>query len=629
MHQSLRRTALAALLTSTFPFAFAADEAAVVVTATRAPTRLNTLLSDATVVTREEIEKAPQSTLAELLQVQPGLEIAANGGPGQTNSLFIRGANSGHAVILIDGMRLGSATLGSVALETIPTSQIERIEIVRGPMSSLYGADAIGGVIQIFTRRGLGEPRANFNFGAGRWNTTRAGGGYGGEAGPWRFSVQAGEERSGGFSAISHADPTLGIYDPFNSDRDGTRNRNLSGNLSYRIGADHEFGINSFSSSSRTQFDASNCDAFFSTCTSAFNNRNEQRQSSTGLYARNRLTPVWQSTLRYGETVDDYRSNSLDPTTGVESWASARTKQNQIQWQNDLRLPIGRLMLGAEQLDQHVTSSTIYPVNLRTIRSLLAGWQQSFGSHEFQANLRRDSNSQFGRRDTGSAAYGYHLNDAWRISGSVGTAFKAPSIADLYYPFDGMAVGNPNLRPERAHSRELALRYDGVEQSASATLYRNRVSDLISWSFNPTTFVFSPANVGTAVLQGATLAWQARMADWRLKANLDVQSPRDTDTDRLLPFRAQRHAGLAAERSFGRWNAGAEVVGSSVRYDSSTTPRRLGGYGLLNLNANYAIDRDWSVFARANNIFDKRYELIRSYATPGANLFVGVRYEPR
>lgn len=623
------RTALAAALCLPLSAFADGDPAEVVVTATRTPTRINSLLSDVTVLTREEIAKAPQSTLAELLQSVPGLEIVANGGPGQTNSLLIRGANSGHTLVLIDGLRAGSATLGLTSFETLQPSQIERIEIVRGPMSSLYGADAIGGVVQIFTNRGKGEPQPNFSFGVGSWNTMKAAGGYSGEAGPWRFSFQAGLESSDGFSAIARGNPSLGIFDPFNPDRDGTRNHSFSGSLAYRVGSEHEFGAQMYQSASRTQFDASNCDAIFVSCTSAFNNRNRQEQSSFGLYSRNRINTVWQSTLRLGVTGDDYRSNALDPTAGVVSWAQARTRQHQLQWQNDLTLPIGRLMLAAERLEQHVDASIAYPVRQRNINSLVAGWQYGVDAHDFQASVRRDANSQFGNRDTGSLAYGYHFTDSWSASASVGTAFKAPSIADLYYPFDGMLVGNPNLRPESARNMEMALRYEGAGQRANLTVYRNEVKNLITWLFDPGTFTFTPDNVGKALLKGATAAWQGEIGNWRLRANLDVQSPRDQVTGRLLPFRAQRHAGFGVERSFGRWRSGAEVVASSARYDSTTTPLRLGGYGLLNLYGSYSLDRNWSLIARANNVLDKRYALSPNYNTPGANLFFGVRYEPK
>jgi len=223
--------------------AFAADTTdpgTIVVTATRIATRVSETLSDVTTLTREQIEQAGDLTLPELLAAQPGVQLSSNGGPGASTTLFLRGTNSSHTLILVDGQRLASATTGTTAIEHIPLDQVERIEILRGPASSLYGADALGGVIQIFTRRGSGAPAPVLSVGAGRYGTTTATFAYGGAAGDTRFHVQAGVERSGGFSDIKVAKG--GLYDMYNPDRDGYANDNFSASLTQRLAAGFTVG---------------------------------------------------------------------------------------------------------------------------------------------------------------------------------------------------------------------------------------------------------------------------------------------------------------------------------------------------------------------------------------------------
>lgn len=577
-----------------------ADDAVVVI-ATRTPRLATELLNDVSVISREDIAHSGQSSLADLLRSVPGVDIVNNGGPGKVTSVLLRGANSAHTLVLVDGMRISSATLGTTALENIPLSQVERIEVLRGPASSLYGADAIGGVIQIFTRSQKAAP--SLSVGMGSYGAHSASAGWSGETNGTVLSVQGGYYETTGFTAIRNPASAL-----FNPDADGYRNTNFSGQVAQRFGTDHEIGARAFYSDGLTHYDSS----FPSR---NFDFRLAQTLSSTQLYSRNHFTPDWSSMLRYGDSEDS--STSI---TSPTDRAMFRTRQGQLSWQHDIKLGDQVLIAGVERLQQRVDGDTAYVVNERVINSALAGFQGRFGDHRLQLNVRDDNNSQFGNRTTGMAGYGYLFTPTLRASVNTGTGFNAPSFNLLYFP----GFGVPTLRPESALNREASLKFDDGTSQAGIVYYRNKVTDLIVLT-GPQ---FTPTNVGQASLSGTSLTYSGQLSNYRVRASLDVQDPKDAATGLILPRRAKQHLSTSLARAFGRWTIGAELDAASVRYDDAANTHRLGGYGIVNMYLDYAIGADWSVMTRFNNVFDKRYELVRDYGVPGANLFVTLRYQP-
>ena len=624
MHRNLPRTAcvaatMSATIAASFPIALRAEEQQldpIVVTATRQATRVNELNSDVSVVTREEIEQAGETTLAELLARQPGIQYVANGGVGSNSSVFIRGASPNQSIVLIDGQRISSATTGSAALSRIPIDQVERIEILRGPASSLYGADAIGGVIQIFTRSGEGPMRVNASTGYGSYNTSDSTVGVSGGTELLSYSMQAGYTNTNGFNTIRDRNNIS-----YNPDRDGYYNKNLSANFAVRPARGQEIGINVLASYGTNQYDSND----FSRLGAAQNFSSDQNVGSYSIYARNRLNEIWNSTLRIGSSVDDSKEYA-----GSFRSSTFRTDTDLFAWQNDFRLPVGEALLAYEYSRQKVDSTTDYTVTERTIRSFIAGWNGSVDQHRLQLNLRRDDNSQFGGQNTGSASYGYQFTPAWRAHISYGTAFRAPTFNELYFPsMFGFAGGNPNLKPETAKNTEVGVNWEQANQRASVVLYNNQVSDLIE--FRPPTF--APVNVSKALLRGATLTYDGRFAEWAAGVALDFLDPRNEENGpnngNRLARRAEQQMSSYVDWNHGNWKLRAEWQLVGNRYDDPANLVRLGGYGLVNLYADYRFERDWALFARANNIFDKNYETIASYATAGANVFVGVRYTPR
>ncbi|KGM42333.1 hypothetical protein JY96_17695 [Aquabacterium sp. NJ1] len=589
----------------------------VVVTATRHDTRVSEVLSDVTLIDSQEIRQAgATTTLAALLGRQPGIEFTQNGGPGGTSSVFIRGSNSNHVLLLVDGVRVGSVTTGSPTWEYMPLEQIDHIEIVRGPASSLYGSDAIGGVIQIFTKRGEGPLQPFVEAGYGTYNTSALSTGFSGSKGGLRYGLQVSNKRSDSFSAINS--PSSIYYNP---DKDGYQSTSSSGSLSYSPLKGHEFGVNYLYSDGWTRFDSGGIST-----PASDDYKQKETLYSVSLYSRNQLTDIWTSTLRIGQSTDD--SRNLD--NGVRS-SFFRSTQTQYQWQNDFKLPVGTALLGVERLEQRVDSDTNFAVNKRGINSILAGWSGHVDDHTLQVNARQDNNSQFGDKATGMLAYGYQLASNWRAGLSWGTAFKAPSFNDLYYPADAYGdVSNPNLKPETAVNKEASLHYEAVGLDVSITYYQNDIKNLIQWApIDPTfvtTYGYTPSNVASATLTGWTLASSGKMAEYKVSGSLDLQDPKDDVLGKTLIYRAQKAAKFAVSRDIGNMNVGGEVQAYGRRFVDAANTQALAGYALFNLTASYRMTDGLLVFARANNVFDKKYVLVQDFATPGASLFVGMRY---
>jgi vitamin B12 transporter len=578
------------------------DLATIVVTATRTPTRINEIVADVTVIDRAAIESAGPTTLPALLARQPGLHMADNGGSGKSASIFTRGTNSGHTLLLIDGVPFGSATTGGPTLHNLPLSQIERIEILRGPASALYGSDAIGGVIQVFTRRGEGQSRIDAYAGIGSRDSSDFRLGYSGSSGPWSFSLAKADFRTAGFSVA--ADPVryrTAIGSVPSPDADGYRNSSLSGRVSLQLAAGHELQASVLEASSRSAYDGGGV------AIDAFNNDKTRVYS---VQMRNRVHRNWTSTLRAGQGEDN--SSSFAPAR-----SQFATTQKQLTWQNDLQLPVGGLMLAMENLDQGIVSTTNYPIRERQVRSAIVGYQVNFGAHGLQASLRHDRNSQFGAHRTGALAYGYRIAPEWQLRLAQGTAFKAPSFNQLYFP----GFGNANLQPERAWNREAGVAWDNGRQRALLTHYDNRIENLISGS--------PPVNIGKARIRGAGLSASLVAGAWSADGGLDVMQPVDAANGNRLQRRPAEMLKAAATYAPPGWKGGGELVAVGRRYDTTTQGRAMGGYALANLHGSYDIDKDWTLEARLNNLFGRVYENAWAYAVPGREFFLGLRYAPK
>jgi vitamin B12 transporter len=626
----MKKTTLASLVGLLFAVPTYANEAVhtddVIVTASRIPQSPTNVLADVTVIDHEDIKRAGQSTLVELLQMQPGVEISSTGGAGKSSSIFLRGTNSDHVVVLVDGLRINSATLGTTSFENIPLAQIDHIEILRGPASSLYGADAIGGVIQIFTKRGENGVKFNAFVGYGSYHTKTAEAGVTGGSDDTKFGINLSSFDTEGFSARR----IIASNTPVDKDNDPYRSLSVSAYFEHTILPGHTLGLQFFQSQGHNNYDGGN----------NYANYGNETLQSYALISKNQFSDFWLSTLKLGMGIDDSNDQAKPSVSNPTGKSDLRTEQKQFSWQNDFNLPVGTLTLAYDRLEQRVSGSTNFSVKSRDTNGWLASYLADVGAHSVQISLRRDYNSQFGDHTTGGLAYGYRITPQWRASASYDTAFKAPTFNQLYFP----NFGNPDLKPETSRNREAALRYETDAVHAGITVFKNDIENLIEFSGPPSGF--NPVNVSKAEIRGATFdaRWNINH-QWTVGGNFTTQSPRRLDNSAtsavdesgLLIRRAQRHGAINLGWQSGALQLGMETVGTSERFNNATNTKNMGGYMVVNLTAGYAFSEDWKLEGRANNVLDKDYVLAytgnsatsAAYETPGANLFVGLRWQTK
>jgi vitamin B12 transporter len=606
----------------------------VVVTATRQEMRANEVLADVTVIERKEIERAGQGTIIDLLSRQPGVHIMQQGGPGTATSIYLRGANYNQTKVLVDGVELNTLDGSASLLRFVPLTDVERIEILRGPASSLYGANTIGGVIQVITRRGQQGLQGQVFIGYGSHDTKRANAFISGGNERWRFRVEGNHHQTDGISSRK---------DGINKDADKDAYRNDGGavSASFLPVTGHEIGLSYRNNRGVAHYDGGPqydpANPFKVTPSDGnYDYREHFEIEQWRLFSRNRILKQWESEISYGEVEDtrkDYNTWNV-PTGGV---TRTRTKNRQWAWQNNIDLPLGRALFVIERLKQ-TTGPSIDPAawnpslydhtpEFHNI-SALAGWTASIKDHRWQVNVRHDRHSEFGSKATFGMSYGYQLSEALRAHVAYGTAFRAPSIVDLYRPDWG---GNPNLKPEEAKNAEAGLTWEKGAHLASVIYYHNRIKDLIVWQPTPLPFGQNE-NVGKALLEGVTLNWQGTFGAWRLNAGhdwLNAQNKSHDAVHKQLARRARNKATASLTHTWDKLETALEAVAVGKRYDASNNRETLGGYTLVNLAASYALTPELHLEGRLNNLFDKKYETARYYNTEGFSAFLGLRYLPR
>ncbi len=586
----------------------------VVVTANRTEARLVQTLQHTTLITQEQIRNSGAADLPTLLRREASLEIAQSGGIGKQSSTFMRGANSNHTLVLIDGIRANSATVGATALDQIMLDEIDRIEVVRGNVSSLYGSEAIGGVIQIFTKQGKGEPALSVAGGYGTENTTRLSAGYGGDTGNTRFHLNLSAFQTDGFSAINHHFIPLPFFSKAgDEDDDGYRNLSFSANLSHEFTLGQSVGFTALHSDGKVEFDGDGV------------NSSKPKLTTWSLYSSNQISASWRSKVTLAQGIDDLKS--------FEDGAVAtrfKTTNSQLGWQNDIVFSESqRLVAGLEYLRQDVKSDTQFSTTDRTATSGYLTYFGELGPHTVQVNGRHDRYSDFGGKFSGLLAYGYGITENWRVTAGLSNAFRAPNFNELYDPNFGF--GNPNLKPEKARSTELGIQYQTSSQRAKVVVFRTRTDDLIVGVFDPLTFNFPATNLEHSESKGVELSYSGEFGPLQLRASFTEQRSKNRDTGERLLRRANRFGSLDAQYRLGNWRMGAGMLASGDREDFEVRDPfgkvKLSGYSVVNLTSSYQFLPRSRVAFRLENIFDKQYELVRGYNTQGRSFFVSLAHE--
>ncbi|HEX4852577.1 TonB-dependent receptor domain-containing protein [Arenimonas sp.] len=604
MNPVARRSALCAAISLLLsPAALAQDAAtldAVQVTATRIERPLDEALASVTVITREDIEASQAPDLIDLLGRQAGIDVARTGGPGAGSALFLRGSNSTQSLILVDGIRVTSTGQGVFDFAHLPLEQIERIEIVRGPRASMWGSDAIGGVVHVFTR----DPSApSARVTAGSYGRAGASAAFGTGDARRGFGITAGAQRVRGFSATNPN--SVFSYDP---DDDGYRNRNLSLRGRTAVGT-LVLSFNAIATDAEVEFDRGITDA---------------RNASGGVTLAGELGARWSHQFTVGHARED-----LDT---VSSFSNAfRSRRTSADWLHTLAMGTdANLRFGLNWQRETGESENVFngPLFDDTRRSQAAfvGYGGRFGRHVLDLSLRRDHSNQYGGVTTGNAGWGVDLGERvqWRLSW--GQGFRAPNFNELYYPDTGFGfAGNPDLRPEHSRTWETGLYYaPAAGQRLELSVYRTRVRDLVAFAAPLTN---NAININRAALEGVELGYRFDRGGWSGGGNLTWQDAIDAGTGRPLLRRAKRKAHVDLGHA---WANGLSVALEGDYFSGRPDfGAQLPSHALAHLRLAWQFSPAWRLEGRLENLTDREYELVRGYNTPGRSGLVSLVWNGR
>lgn len=590
---------VAALSAISLPALAAETIAPVTVTATRSAETANESLSSVTVVHREDIERSQTSSMGELLSRQPGVEFTRNGGRGTNSSIFLRGTESDHVLVLVDGVEVGSATTGTASFEDLPLANVERIEIVRGPRSSLYGSRAIGGVIQIFTRDGEG---GHATVGAGSHYRRQGSAGYGSKSGGTSFSVNVSAEETDGIDTREN-DCMFCADEP---DDDGYENQSVNARISQDIGEAITVSGRILATDSEVEFDGNS------------QNRTESQQRVYSGRVDARVTGNWSTRVQLSRSTDD-----SDNFLNRQPANTFDTTRDAFAWQNEITVGTSQIVtLGLDTESVEVDSNLTFAEEERDVTGAYIQHQWSGQAWNSEVSLRGEDYDNFDDPTTGSIALGYRFNDSVQAFASYGTAFRAPTFNELYFP----GFGNDDLEPEESRTIEAGLRGRYQALRWETTAYRTEIDELID-----TVSVggqFAPENVDEARIQGVEFIVGVTTDEWDGNVSIDLKDAENTETGQELSRRAEIGLKGGLTRDFGDWSIGTDVTVQGERFDDAANTVPLDAYALVDLRASWDFARDWTARLKVANVGDTDYTLADTYNTLGRTALLEVAWRP-
>lgn len=564
----------------------------VIVTATKTATTADQTIVPVVVVTSDDIKKSPAKNLVTLLSGIAGIDISSNGGMGQQSSVFVRGTESRHVLVLVDGIKVGSVTLGSTALEHIPLDQVEKIEIVKGPRSSLYGSDAIGGVIQIFTKKGDAQADAikpQLELGVGTDETHKIGFSVSGGANGFSLRFGGSIVRTDGYNVMSENNP----------DADGYKSSSLLFNTGKVWDNGVELDIMALEMDGKNEYDNSYSP------NSAFHTLLRDSDRSVKL-----VVPAGEKadlTLQLTESVEQQKNYM----NGSQSSLFKSTRRGQSV-QGDV-YPIDNIILsvGFENQQDRVKGTTAYDNTKVDVESRYVQGQFDFGLVSVLSGYRHDDNSSFGNQDTWNIGFRISpLGIPLSITPSIGTAFKAPTINDLYWPADSWSQGNPNLLPETSKTMDIGIAWHGKAVDVGLNLYKTNVKNLISWQSN-SSWIYTPVNIGKASIKGAELTAVIENRIANLGLDLAFLDAKDSSTNLYLARRAKKSIKVRLDKSVGNFDMAFNIVGYGSSYEDSANQNKIPGYVVVGCVFAYKLDKNISFALRGENLSNHDYATAR------------------
>ena len=590
----------------------------VVISATRLEQPLSEVLSSVSVITRQDIEKSQAPSLADLLQGEAGFEFGRNGGPGSTTSFFLRGQNSINVVLVIDGVRSQVDGIGALQVTDMPLAQIERIEILRGNASALYGDAAVGGVINIWTRQGKGDPAAYGSVTLGSRNTYGTHAGVGGTVNDLSFNVQGGRKGSDSFSAMN---PMMNAR--VNPDNDGYTNEYISAKLDKKVDADVNMGLRLQSSRAKANFDSGS--AYAGDQSSDINLLNSHNDQAT-LYVRKAVTDQWLSTLDFAHASLGYENkrNGIVLNDGT-----LKGTQDALRWFNTFQARTqSSLSFGVDKSTDRYSASGDYGYGMRREGlGYYAGLTEKMDRWTLQVNARRDQ-IQLNRTDdygvvsseqtinSGLLGLGYTLTPAWRLTATVSTGFRAPTAYEI--------STNTQVKSENYASKEVGASYAAGDALARLVYFQTDTRDAIDYDTN-----YRAVNIGQTENKGLEATLRSQWMGNNIKASMVDQDPRNVTLAMPQARRAKTYGSVDISRPVAGYDIGAKLYAAGERKDSPYSSTMLGGYSVWSLYASRKIDERWTALVRLENVFDKQYQLAYGYNTPGRGLFATLQYSPQ
>ncbi|HEV7914005.1 MAG TPA: TonB-dependent receptor [Albitalea sp.] len=594
----------------------------VTVTGSGMPRTLGSEIAATSVLTRGDIERSGARDAIGVLNMLGTALVEQQGGPGTLASVRIRGAEARDTLVLIDGVPLTDVTSGQALIQQIPADIIDRVEVVRGNLSALYGASATGGVIQIFTRRGSSDGvSASVAGGIGSRGTRALNASLGGGSERLRARLAVGTERTDGFSA-AHAATA-------NPDRDGNRREHVDLAVDAQLAAGHRVALDLRRIDGTVQYDSA--ESF-----SAPTDTHQQRLVQTGAALRgaHTLRAGWDLAWRYGQS-DEKRSDSGTSAFGpFEFGNEIHNRVLATELTADIA-PQWRAQAGVERLAQSTDIET-YTRQTRDTDVLRVGSTYDAAWGSLQANVRHDKTTDFGSATTGLLGGRLALGGGFSASANVATSFTPPTLDFLYYDCSPFSVCNkPDLRPETSRNVEAGLQWQDARTLLRATLfstrYKGKIVNALRDPSDPLSD-FIPQNLGRAKNDGVEIALRTTLGAWHLIGEATLQNPVNEDTGERLPRRTRQQFALRADYQTERWQAGAGLrhVGDRPDVDRSVFPTRsvlLPSYTVVDASAGWAVTPQWSLRASIENLFDKRYEPTVNYNGRPRGLFVGANWK--
>ena len=532
------------------------------------------------VFTRDDIDRLQPTSLTDLLSRVPGVQVARSGGRGGLPGIYIRGTKSAQSLVLVDGQRMANATSADSNLQYLNIDQIERVEVLRGSRSVIYGSDAIGGVIQIFTRRGSAQaPQLRLHSAVGSYGSTLNSLGISGGDRQTRYNLSGSLENTAGINRTT-------VSYPVDNDHDAYRNKSVSLNLSHNLTETVEVGVSALKNTGKTELDAMYGQKGYS----------DFDISSVGGFIDAQLNDRWNSRVEWGHSENREKTrDKLSPDV-----YAFNTYRDSLNWQNNLSLNDQHsLIVGADSYEDRVRSSTVFDEDSRWNHAAFV--QHRFNGDYFSTELgvRHDQNQQFGSHNTWSASLSVPLTVDNEVLLSYSEGFRAPTFNDLYYP----QYGNPALKPEYSKSYELQWRSQLTDSSRlEASIYRTDIRDAIVADAD-----FIQQNIGAARINGFESALHQEWFGWQSSLGVAIIDPRDRDTGHTLSRRARRTLSLDLDRQFDRIGVGASWQAVSNSFNDDDNKQPIGGYGLLGLRGNWIASPQLRLEVKVDNLLDKSF----------------------